>query len=133
MPITYFADTDVCIKLLKKKDRSLAKRFRDVHETFALSDVTVFELYSGAQKYDDRLRRIAVIEEFLGLLPVLPFNSDAARHAGEIRGRLEMKGLKIGAYDVQLAGIARSRGLIIATGNVREFQRVEGLRVEKWG
>jgi hypothetical protein len=27
---------------------------------------------------------------------------------------------------------ARSQGLVLATNNVREFGRVEGLRVEKW-
>jgi tRNA(fMet)-specific endonuclease VapC len=38
----------------------------------------------------------------------------------------------IGAYDVMIAGVARSQGLVLATNNVKEFQRVEGLRVERW-
>jgi tRNA(fMet)-specific endonuclease VapC len=39
----------------------------------------------------------------------------------------------IGAYDLMIAAIARSQGLVLVTGNVREFERVEGLRVERWG
>ena len=38
----------------------------------------------------------------------------------------------IGAYDVMIAGIARSQGLILAANNLREFERVERLRVERW-
>ncbi|EES1602103.1 VapC toxin family PIN domain ribonuclease, partial [Escherichia coli] len=29
-------------------------------------------------------------------------------------------------------GHARSRGLIIVTNNTREFERVDGLRIEDW-
>ncbi|HDJ8279530.1 TPA: VapC toxin family PIN domain ribonuclease, partial [Escherichia coli] len=31
-----------------------------------------------------------------------------------------------------IAGHARSRGLIIVTNNTREFERVDGLRIEDW-
>jgi tRNA(fMet)-specific endonuclease VapC len=38
----------------------------------------------------------------------------------------------IGSYDVLIAGHARSRGLVVVTGNLGEFRRVEGLRSEDW-
>ena len=38
----------------------------------------------------------------------------------------------IGAYDLMIDGHARSRGLVVVTGNLGEFQRVEGLRAEDW-
>jgi len=38
----------------------------------------------------------------------------------------------IGGYDVLIAGHARSRGLIVVTGNLGEFGRVDGLRCEDW-
>ncbi|MFW2133984.1 hypothetical protein [Ectothiorhodospira haloalkaliphila] len=37
-----------------------------------------------------------------------------------------------GPYDQMLAGHARSRGLILITNNLKEFERVEGLRLENW-
>ena len=37
-----------------------------------------------------------------------------------------------GGYDRLIAGHARSKGLVIVTGNLREFTRVEGLRAEDW-
>jgi virulence-associated protein VagC len=63
---------------------------------------------------------------------VLPFDGDAAGHAADIRAPLERRGQSIGAYDVLIAGYARSRGLIVVTGNLDEFARVDGLRREDW-
>jgi tRNA(fMet)-specific endonuclease VapC len=99
----------------------------------AMSDVTLYELYYGAERYDDPAARIAILENFAARLEVLPFDTRAALHAGNIRATLERQGQVIGAYDLMIAAIARSQGLVLVTGNVREFERVEGLRVERWG
>lgn len=63
---------------------------------------------------------------------MLPFDAAAAAHSAEIRAMLEAQGRTIGGYDLQIAGHARSRGLIVVTGNLGEFSRVEGLRCEDW-
>lgn len=49
------------------------------------------------------------------------------------RVTLERQGRTIGAYDLMIAAIDRAQGLVLVTGNVREFERVDGLRVERWG
>ena len=72
------------------------------------------------------------MENFAARLEVLPFDAQAAAHAGDIRAALELQGRTIGAYDVLIAGHARSRGLVVVTGNRTEFDRVEGLRCEDW-
>ena len=38
----------------------------------------------------------------------------------------------IGANDLLIAAHARSLNLTLITNNTREFERVEGLRVENW-
>ena len=53
-------------------------------------------------------------------------------HTADIRGDLELRGNVIGPYDLMIAGYARSRGLVIVTGSLGEFQRVPGLRCEGW-
>lgn len=72
------------------------------------------------------------MEDFAARLEVLAFDEAAADHAADIRAELERKGQAIGAYDVLIAGHARSRGLMVVTGKLREFVRVEGLRCEDW-
>jgi tRNA(fMet)-specific endonuclease VapC len=65
-------------------------------------------------------------------LEVLSFDDDAADHAADIRATLEQRGQAIGGYDTLIAGHARRRGLIVVTGNLRQFSRVERLRTEDW-
>jgi tRNA(fMet)-specific endonuclease VapC len=98
----------------------------------AVSDVTLFELYFGAESYENPLSRIAIVEDFASRVEILPFDSKSARHAGNIRVTLEKQGRAIGAYDLLIAATARAHGLVLATGNLREFTRVEALRTEKW-
>jgi tRNA(fMet)-specific endonuclease VapC len=63
---------------------------------------------------------------------VLHFDNAAASHSGQIRAELKSKGTPIGPYDVLIAGHARSLGLVLVTNNTREFERVDGLRIEDW-
>jgi len=53
-------------------------------------------------------------------------------HYADIRADLERKGHVIGPYDLMIAGHARSRGLVVITGNLDEYNRVAGLRAEDW-
>ena len=130
--ITHLADTDVCIRVLKKRNREFINRFVEMHKVMAVSSVTVFELYAGAENYEDKHHRCSVIDEFLALLEVIQLDAKAAREAGEIHGQLLRIGMRIGSYDVLNAGLARARKLTIATNNLHEYNRVEGLMVEKW-
>ena len=63
-------------------------------------------------------------------LVVLPFDIAAADQAADIRTALERQGQTIGAYDLLIAGHARSRGLVVVTGKLGEFRPVVGLRCE---
>jgi tRNA(fMet)-specific endonuclease VapC len=129
--ITHLLDTDVCIFALKRRNKLLQKLVEhDGH--MALSDVTLFELYYGSEKYQEPHTRVRQVEDLAARVDIIPFDSQAARSAADIRAVLERKGQTIGAYDLQIAGTARARGLILATGNVRAFSRVAGLRVENW-
>ena len=39
---------------------------------------------------------------------------------------------QIGPYDLLIAGIARSRDMILVTNNTKEFERVVDLHLEDW-
>lgn len=72
------------------------------------------------------------MDEFLALVDTIDFDSSAATHAGQIRAVLGSAGTPIGSYDALIAAHARSRGLVVVTNNLREFERVPGLLVEDW-
>jgi tRNA(fMet)-specific endonuclease VapC len=50
----------------------------------------------------------------------------------DLRASPEKAGTPIGPLDMLIAGHALSLNLTLVTNNVREFNRVEGLRVDNW-
>jgi tRNA(fMet)-specific endonuclease VapC len=110
----------------------LRARFNANAEALCLSDVVLYELLYGAERSNNPPRTRLEVEHFSGRLAVLPFDSEAAAHTAEIRSDLEARSCVIGPYDLMIAGHARSRGLVVVTGNIGEFQRVQGLRCEDW-
>jgi tRNA(fMet)-specific endonuclease VapC len=110
----------------------LREKFNAEASGLCISSVVLYELLYGAAKSARPVENRHAVEAFAERLTVLDFNSDAAAHAGEIRAGLEQHGKVIGGYDLLIAGHARSRGLVVVTANLREFQRVDGLRCEDW-
>lgn len=82
------------------------------------------ELRYGAAKSSDPAANNLALDTFLAGIPVLPFDSDAAREYGRIRLILEKTGLLIGGNDLMISSIAIANGLIVVTHNVSEFSRV---------
>ena len=125
-------DTNLCIRLLRDRPQGLRPRFNAEADTLCISTITLTELVRGAARSARPVENRREVEGLAARLSVLSFDEDAAAHAGDIYADLERKGLLIGPYDILIAGHARSRGLVVITGNLREFQRVDGLRAEDW-
>lgn len=125
-------DTNLCIRLLRDRPQGLRPRFNAEAETLCLSTITLAELLHGAAKSARPAENRRAVDGLAARLAVLAFDEDAAAHAGEIHAELGRRGQLIGPYDILIAGHARSRGLVVITGNLSEFQRVDGLRAEDW-
>ena len=130
--LRYMLDSSLCIWVLRDRPANLRDRFNQEADGLAISTIVLNDLLVGAAKSARPVENRQAVEGFAARLTVLDFDANAAAHAADIRAFLERRGEKIGAYDVLIAGHARSRGLIVVTGNLSEFQRVEGLRCEDW-
>jgi predicted nucleic acid-binding protein len=94
--------------------------------------VSIGELYRGAFRSPNRQRWLHRIDdELLPRLVVLPYDTAVARIYGEVRAHLEAEGRMPGEADLQIAATALHHGLSVVTGNIRHFERVPGLRVER--
>ena len=125
-------DTNLCIRALRDRPAGIRERLKSEFDTVCISSVVRYELYVGAAQSGDVDRKRHEIDEFLSPFPCLPFDDEAAFHAADIRVDLTRKGQLIGPNDLLIAGHARSKGLKLITGNLKEFTRVEGLRCEDW-
>ena len=63
---------------------------------------------------------------------VLPFDSAAARAYAEIAARCRAAGRPVAQADGQIAAIARSRGMALATRNVRDFEEMGIDLLDPW-
>lgn len=130
--LKYMLDTNICIFTVKNRPAHMREVFNRHHGQMCISAVSLMELIYGAEKSASPERNLTVVEGFAARLDVLPYDEIAASHTGQLRAELAKSGTPIGPYDQMIAGHARSRGLIVVTKNLREFDRVLGLRVEDW-
>ncbi len=130
--LKYLLDTNITIYTMKNRPQRVRGHFNDKQGRMGISTVTLGELVFGAEHSQQVERNLADIEALTARLDVLPFDDSAAYHFGQIRSELYRRGRLIGPYDMMIAGHARAHGLILVTNNVREFERVQGLRFENW-
>lgn len=102
-------------------------------EPFAISVVTVAELLHGVERADSEIRKIkrqAFVEKVIEMIPVLPFDIGVARIYAGIWANLVRRGFTVGAHDLIIAATAISLDYTVITANRRDFEKIEGLRLE---
>ncbi|MCP5156064.1 MAG: tRNA(fMet)-specific endonuclease VapC [Ectothiorhodospiraceae bacterium] len=130
--LRYMLDTDICTYTIKSRPPELRALFNDRADSLCVSSVTLTEPYFGAEKSTRPDHNLSVVEGFAARLETIPFDSRAAAHYGQIRATLQRHGTPIGPYDLMIAAHARAEGLALVSNNVREFARVDGLRIDNW-
>jgi len=101
---------------------------------FGISIITVSELLHGVERAASnavRVRRQAFVEGVLDQFPILPFDMPAARVHARIWASLAAQGEMIGAHDLIIAATAISLDYEVVTSTMRDFTKVDGLRVRK--
>lgn len=130
--LKYILDTNIVIYVIKRRPLEILETFNRHAGQMCISSITFAELIHGAEKSAKPEHNLRQIEDFTSRLEVLEYGSKAALHYGDIRADLERRGMTIGVNDLHIAGHARSEGLTLVTNNLREFERVAGLRLENW-
>ena len=125
-------DTNIVVYTMKNRPSRVRNAFKRHSGQMAVSTVTLGELVYGAEKSTFPERNLSEVERLMAHLEVLPFDGSAATHFGQLRDEIARAGTPIGPYDQMIAGHARSLGLVLVTNNLREFERVPGLRVDNW-
>jgi tRNA(fMet)-specific endonuclease VapC len=131
--VKYLVDTNILIFLCNSKSKKLENRFKKHNpDDFFVSSITVGELIYGVNKSKRKQKNLEAILKILSPFTVIDFNSKDAWSYGEIRAFLESEGQIIGGNDIMIGAQAKQRGLKLITNNIREFKRIQDLKVEDW-
>jgi tRNA(fMet)-specific endonuclease VapC len=126
-------DTNICIYILNKRPLHVIEKLEQLFDTnIMLSSIVVAELQYGAEKSQTPVKNRLRLQEFLNDFSLEPFSVESAIQAGIIRSKLEKLGTPIGDYDYLIAAHALELGATLVTNNIKEFRRVEGLKLENW-
>ena len=133
-------DTTMVSELIRKSPEPAVAGWAAAHdlEELFFSAVCEAELRYGASILAAGRRReslVADIERFLSdsfVDRILPFDSAAARAYAEIAARRRSAGRPTQSASCQIAAIARSRGMTVATRNVRDFGNMGIDVVDPW-
>ena len=124
-------DTDTCIGLLKGDDAVVAS-WRACMEQCALPSMVVGELYYGAFKSGNREKELERVDRFVDIFPEVRPSKRSMRRFGEIKAHLERNGARLADADIIIGSIAIEEGFALVTGNVRHYNRIDGLAIENW-
>lgn len=125
-------DTNIVSDLIRNPRGKTAQHLADVGEAGVCTSIIVAaELRYGSARNGSR-RLLEAVEDLLGEIDVLAFESPADITYGEIRSQLEAAGKLIGSNDLLIAAHALAVDAIVVTGNADEFRRVRGLKVQNW-
>ena len=127
MDETICLDTSVLIahKRSKLKTDTLFFRLASTYQRFAVSTVTVFELWRGDSQPDEKV----FWEDFLSRMQVIELDSETARIAGIDYLYLEKSGQRIGTEDILIGATAKRHKLRLATTNTGHFSRIPDLEL----
>lgn len=127
----YLLDTNICIYYFKGQFEVKNSIERIGFERFAISEITLAELIYGAEKSQKKDKNIKVVEDFADKISIMPI-FESIRIYGREKARLKTKGTPISDFDLFIGATAIINDMTLVTRNIREFERMENIKIENW-
>ncbi len=127
----YLLDTNICIYFLKGQF-NLHQKIEDagIVNCF-VSEITIAELKYGVENSNQIAKNRETLEKFQNKFTILPIYTALDIYAKE-KARLKKKGKMLDDFDLLIGATAISNNLIIATRNVSDFDRLDGIKIDDW-
>lgn len=132
--MAWLFDTDALSELWKPRPaRAYLDWVAQVHQDDQCTSAGVVgELFRGAYRSPRREHFLDLIDRrLLPRIRILPYDTTVAREYGRCRALLEAAGTVLAEADLQIAATALVHGLELVTGNLRHFEKVPGLRINR--
>ena len=129
----YLLDTNICIFAIKGKSHRLLEKISEhLKNGIYISSLTIAEMEFGvSNSMYPKKNRISLLK-FISIFNTLDFCVKDAIPYGVLKSDLKRAGKIIGPIDMLLAAQAISNDFTLITNNVKEFNRITGLKIQAW-
>jgi tRNA(fMet)-specific endonuclease VapC len=127
----YLLDTNICVFCMRGKFEMNRKITLAGIENCYLSEITVAELYYGAENSDNPKKTMRETEDFISLFRVIPFGKSLHTFGREM-AYLKSIGRKIENFDMAIGSIALQHKMVMVTDNIDHFGRIRDIEIENW-
>jgi tRNA(fMet)-specific endonuclease VapC len=131
----YIFDTDSLSNIVKSRPSpQLLKNLRGLPSEFQYTtSINVAEIYYGAYRSPKTEKILSAFEEkVFPNVTILPFTEDSAQIYGQLKAKLEKRGIAKSEPNLRIASIVLQHKFILISGNVRHFKNIPRLKIENW-
>jgi tRNA(fMet)-specific endonuclease VapC len=129
----YLLDSDWIVDALHGIDRAVQTLVALAPQGLALSLITYAELYQGAYYAKEPTTALAGLKRFLTDKELLPVTPAIAEQFAVIRGTLSRPlQQQIGDMDLLIAATALTYDLTLVTRNLKDFQHIPNLKLQRF-
>ncbi|MBK8491418.1 MAG: type II toxin-antitoxin system VapC family toxin [Saprospirales bacterium] len=128
---SYLLDTDICVYFLQGKFGLTEKIEAIGIDNCYVSEITIAELLFGAENSQNYEKHISEVEKFERSFSILPIYSALRTYAKE-KVRLRKAGSPLAEFDLLIGTTAVHHDLILVSGNVKHFSKIQGIQLEDW-
>lgn len=134
MSVLHMLDTDTASYLIKGHAPQIEAKLSQLAPSMVcVSVVTQAELMYGLKRLPDNHPLHHAVRQFLSIIRVLPWDSEAANYYAGIRHQLVSSGQTIGDMDMMIAAHSLSANAVLVTNNTRHYDRIEApLTLVNW-
>ena len=127
----YLLDSNICIHFFRGKFGIIDKLGSIGLKDCAISEITLAELVFGAENSSNPVKNHELIKKFVEHITILPI-FDSISEYGKQKARLRKQGIMISDFDLFIGCTALENNLIMVTENIKEFNRIDRIRIENW-
>jgi tRNA(fMet)-specific endonuclease VapC len=131
--MTYALDTNIIIRLLRN-DKTVNKRFDSAikgNVKIVIPPYVNYEMLRGF-RYKQAEAKERHYKDMCSQFRVGAMTSITWERAAGIYADVRRAGFTVGDADILIAAFCIEHGCILVTSNAKDFERVEGLRLEDW-
>ena len=129
--MTYLLDTNIVIYFFRNQF-NLAAKFSEIQEgNLFVSEITLAELYYGAQLSNNYKQNENLIKQFIKKVRVLS-NSSSIEEFAKQKSLLRKQGNLIPDFDILIGSTAITNELVLVTQNLKDFIKLDGINIEDW-